>query len=30
MCCWQFILEYTNEHYKNDHSIELKYEFNVF
>ena len=30
LCCWQFILEYTNEHYKNDHSIELKYEFNVF
>lgn len=30
MCCWAFILEYTNEHYKNDHSIELKYEYNLF
>lgn len=29
-CCWQVVLEYTDEHYKNDHSFELKYEFTAF
>lgn len=29
-CCWQLVLEYTDEHYKNDSSLELKYEFTAF
>ncbi len=29
-CCWQLILEYTDEHYKDDRSLELKYEFTAF
>ena len=27
---WQLVLEYTDEHYKNDSSLELKYEFTAF
>ena len=26
-CCWQVSLEYQQEHYKNDNSFEIKYEF---
>lgn len=26
-CCWQLSIEYQDEHYKNDSSIEIKYEF---